>query len=143
VVAGTILAVAALAPLVSASSAFRPFHLTKECSEFAGSVPSFCTVTSANVAAIPAGSKVFYLGPELGDATTDPNFMSANALITDGHGNTASGYCIVLASNVGMCAFREGTGTLTGFHASANVTVDPTGIWHWDGTYLLDRHAGH
>jgi hypothetical protein len=93
--------------------------------------------------AIPSGAKVFYLGPVLGDVTTEPNFLSSNALITDGHGNTASGYCIVLASNLGMCAFREGTGNLTAFHASLNVTVDASGIWHWDGTYLFDRDSNH
>jgi hypothetical protein len=141
VVAGTFLAIAVLAPWASANS-LHPFHLKKECSEFAGTVPSFCTITSANVPAIPSGTKVFYLGPVLGNPTTDPNFISSNAIITDGNGNTASGYCILLASAAGMCAFREGTGMLTGFHASVNVTIDSNGIWHWDGTYLFDRN-GH
>lgn len=80
--------------------------------------------------AIPPGTKVIYFGPVLGDGTTDPNFLSSNVVISDGHGNTTSGYCVVLANNVGMCAFREGTGTLTGFHMSAKVTVDAIGIWH-------------
>ena len=28
-----------------------------------------------------------------------------------------------------------GTGAFAKFHASANVTVDSHGVWHWDGTY--------
>jgi hypothetical protein len=92
VVTGTIAAPAVLAPWVSADPTLQPFHLTTECSDFAGRIPSFCTVTSANVAAISARAKVFYLGPVLGDA----------------------------GNNFGMCAFREGTGRLTGFYPSAN-----------------------
>lgn len=142
VATGTILGLTVLVPWASADPGFRPFHLKKECSEFTGSIPSFCTVTSANVPAIPPGAKVIYFGPVLGDGSTNPNFLSSNAVITDGHGNTTSGYCIVLANNVGTCAFREGAGTLTGFRMSAKVTVDANGIWRWDGTYLLDPFPG-
>ena len=38
----------------------------------------------------------------------------------------------------GICAFYAGSGTLAGFMAIAQVSVDSAGIWHWDGSYLLD-----
>ena len=108
VVAGTFLAIAVLAPWASANS-LHPFHLKKECSEFAGSVPSFCTITSANVPAIPSGTKVSP-GTVLGNPTTDPNFISSNAIITDGNGNTASGYCTPWRARPGCARFERELG---------------------------------
>lgn|SRR5512138_1177223 len=92
VVTGTIAAPAVPAPWVSADLRLHPVRVTTECSDFAARIPSVGTGTSANVAAISARAKVFYLGPVLGDAGNNP----------------------------GMCAFREGTGRLTEFHPSAN-----------------------
>jgi hypothetical protein len=134
-VAGTIVLLTVFAGSASAGTALQPLHITKDCSQFTGNIPSFCTITGSNVGAIPVGIKVFYNGPVL----TDPNFMSSDVVIKAGHGNRAHGYCMVkFPSFVGICTFWKGTGTLAGFHASVDVTVDSTGLWHWDGTYVFE-----
>jgi hypothetical protein len=134
-VAGTILLLAVLVGPASAGSTLQPLHITKDCSGFTGDIPSICTITGSSLEAIPVGTKVFYLGPVL----TDPNFMSSKVVVKAGDGNRAHGYCMVkFPSLVGICTFWKGTGTLSGFHASVDVTVDSTGLWHWDGTYLFD-----
>ena len=131
----TVFALAAVIPAASAGTALQPLHITKECSEFTGHIPSFCTVTSSGLAAIPDGTKVMYWGPVI----TDPNFMSSRAVLRAGHGSRAFGYCQTIADPYhGTCVFWRGTGTLEGFHASVDVTIDADGVFHWDGTYLLD-----
>ena len=42
------------------------------------------------------------------------------------------------ATATGMCTFWAGSGTLAGFNAIVDVTLDPdSGRFHWDGTYLF------
>ncbi len=133
-VVGTIITFAAVAaaPSVSATPTLQPLHVTKDCSSFTGSIPSYCTVTASNLGAIPVGTKIFYYGPVLG-----PNFLSSVAVIRAGRGNRAVGYCSAIYSPYhGVCTFWKGTGTLEGFNASVDVSADSTGI-HWDGTYLF------
>ena len=106
--------------------------VAKECSGFVPSNnPPYCTITSSNLAAIPDGSKIFYLDPNgLGTATG-----SAVVLDPPGPGNNeAFGTCF-LGSNPMHCEFSGGTGRFTWFRASVVVTVDSQGLWHWDGTY--------
>lgn len=134
-VASTILLLAVLVGSASAGNALQPLHITKECSQFTGEVPSFCTITSSNLPAIPVGIKVLYWGPVL----TDPNFVSSRAVLRAGHGNKAFGYCQTIADPYhGTCTFWRGIGALSGFHASVDVTVDSDGLFHWDGAYLFD-----
>jgi hypothetical protein len=137
-VAGAILALAVIVPSASAGTTLKPLHITKECSEFTGDIPSFCTITGSNLATIPVGTKIFYFGPVL----TDPNFLSSEVVIRAGHGNRARGYCSVIyldppTDTHGVCTFWKGTGALHGFRASVDYTVDSGGVLHWDGTYLL------
>jgi hypothetical protein len=141
-IAGTFLLLAVLVPSASAGTTLLPLHITKECSEFTGDVPSFCTITGSNLAAIPVGTKVFYFGPVL----TDPNFMSSVTVIRAGHGNRARGYCSLIVTDPGVdehgiCNFWKGTGTLAGFHASVDYMIDSSGVLHWDGTYHFDASA--
>jgi hypothetical protein len=134
-VAGTIVALAAVIPTASAGTALQPLHISKECSEFTGETPSFCTITSSDLAAIPVGTKVMYWGPLL----TDPNFLSSRAILRAGHGNRAFGYCQTIADPYhGTCVFWRGTGTLDGFHASVDVTYVSGADFDWDGTYLFE-----
>ena len=59
-------------------------------------------------------------------------------VVVAGPGNVAAGHCtLVFASLPGRCTFSGGTGKFTHFHASAAVSVDTTGLWHWDGTYVF------
>jgi len=134
-VAGTVVALAAVIPTASAGTALQPLHITKECSEFTGETPSFCTITGSDLAAIPVGTKVMYWGPVL----TDPNFMSSAAVLRAGRGNRAFGYCQTIADPYhGTCTFWKGTGTLKGFHASVDVTYVSGADFAWDGTYVFD-----
>src|SRR4026209_3054170 len=118
VVTGTMFALAILAPsLPAAADGPFPILIDKECHEFSGNVPSFCTITQSDLTAIPAGTKVLYFGPEI----NDPDYTSSVVVINFGRGNRATGYCSLLGV-VGTCTFWEGTGTLQGFHAAFQVT---------------------
>ncbi len=129
-------AVLALAPLASATPTMQPLKISKECSQYTGETPSFCTITESNLAAIPAGTKILYYGP----VTSNPLFGSSTAVIAVGNGDSAVGYCVTYdtaSPPSGTCAFHAGSGTLAGFQAVVKVTVDDKQIWHWDGGYLL------
>ncbi|HEV7317318.1 MAG TPA: hypothetical protein VGO04_01740 [Ensifer sp.] len=131
-------AIVALTSAVSAAPApaTQPLKISKECSQFTGEVPSFCTITESNLSAIPAGTKILYYGP----VVANPLFSSSTAVIAVGNGDTAVGYCVVYDSAsppFGTCAFHAGSGTLSGFQAIVKVTVDDKQIWHWDGGYVL------
>jgi hypothetical protein len=120
----------------SAADAMKPLKVSKECSQFSGEIPSFCTITESNLAAIPAGTKILYYGPVI----TNPLFVSSTAVIAVGNGDSALGYCVTYDSASppsGTCAFHAGSGTLAGFQAIVTVTVDDKQIWHWDGGYVL------
>jgi hypothetical protein len=130
-------AIVALTSGVSAAPAMQPLNISKECSQYTGDTPSFCTITESNLAAIPAGTRIYYYGP----VVANPLFGSNTAVIAVGNGDAAIGYCVTYDSAsppVGTCAFHAGSGTLAGFQAVVKVTVDDKQIWHWDGGYLLD-----
>ena len=130
----TTILVAAIFPAPVAAANPLPIHIAKDCSTFTAVIPSYCVVTASDLAAIPIGATVNYLGPLL----DNPYFLSSNARIDDAHGNTATGYCIFdgrANENRGYCTFWAGTGTLTGFTAILKVTVAADGIWHLDGEY--------
>jgi len=114
----------------------KPLNISKECSQYTGGTPSFCTIKESSLDLIPAGTKVLYYGP----VTNSPLFTSSSAVLAVGPGNSAVGYCIVYdtaSPPVGTCAFHAGSGTLAGFQAILKVTVDDKQVWHWDGGYLL------
>ena len=124
-VAGTIAATPAAEP--------QPLNLAKECSEFTAHSGDHCTITASNLAAIPVGSKVYYYGPVIG-----PAILSTAVLIDAGNGVTAIGYCNVdLPKSAGACTFWAGSGALAGFQALVNLTIDPKGLFHWDGAYSI------
>jgi hypothetical protein len=125
---------------ISPVLAAEPLAITKECNTFTGDVPSFCTITDSTLAAIPAGSKVYYYGPLISDL----NYTSSKVMIDAGPGNRAHGYCSLLGY-VGTCSFYAGSGTLAGFHAAVQVAFVAGGPgsfpFTWNGTYRLDpRH---
>lgn len=137
VAAATILALSLLAPVASADDPMLPMHLVKDCSHFTGEVPSMCTISSSDLAAIPVGTIVWYTGPVVNNVY----FLSSSVTLDDGNGSTATGYCIFDArasrDQTGLCTFWLGTGKLAGFTAIADVTIDGTGLFHWDGDYHL------
>lgn len=131
--AGAVLAITSVAP---AAPDMQPLNISKECSQYTGDTPSFCTITESSLAVIPSGTKILYYGP----VVSSPYFSSSTAVIAVGNGDTAVGYCVVYdtaSPPLGTCAFHAGSGALAGFQAIVKVTVDDKQIWHWDGGYLL------
>ena len=135
--AATILALTALAlaPSVSVASPSRgDLHVVKECSAYTGLADSYCTFTSSNLSALPAGTRVVYL--EAAGATA----LNSDVVLVppSGAGNIALGHCnLPFPVGPGLCTFSGGTGVFARFHARVVVTPDskiPKG-WYWDGTY--------
>jgi hypothetical protein len=109
-------------------------YVTKECSQFAGLAGQFCTITSSNVDAIEAGSRVIYLTAR-GPAGLDSDII----LELPGPGNNrAFGHCTLLAA-VRQCTLSGGTGKFTHFQATAAVSLPLGGPggpnFSWTGTY--------
>jgi hypothetical protein len=126
VVAVLTLALGALVPSASAGSA-KPFHLTKTCSS-----DVLCTLVSDSFKAIPAGTDVTYTWD-----TARPWLAYPTIAVTNG---STTGVCdwnqpgpTVLA----VCTFNQGTGRLTELHLTVDVSVEESGLWHWDGWYWL------
>ena len=108
-------------------------HVTKECSEYKGLAGDFCTITSSNLEEIEVGSKVVY-AEAAGEGSLDTDIV-----LDAGSGNTAAGHVeLDLAAGKGVATFSGGTGTFTGLQAHADVSADPEGLWHWEGTYSFD-----
>jgi hypothetical protein len=125
ILVATIVAVAALAPVASASIA-KPFHATKDCAGLT------CVITSSSYKRIPAGTVINYTMNADGSLTS---------VISVGHG-TATGRCVLAPifgdpSSPGTCVFASGTGSMNQFHL--NVAVDTVDFvtWTWDGTYTF------
>jgi hypothetical protein len=128
------------APALAADAPkMQPLTLSKECSQYSGGVPSFCTVLESSLPELKKGTRVLYYGP----VTNNPAFSSNNVVLDDGAGNTAMGNCIVDfgAGPKGICAFYAGSGSLAGFSAIVQVTVDAKQVWHWDGSYAIGSYA--
>jgi hypothetical protein len=124
VLAAMVLALGVLAPSASAGTA-KPFHLTKICES-----DVLCTLVTDSFAAIPAGTAVTYTWD-----TASPWLAYPTIVVRNG---STTGVCdwnqpgpTVLA----VCTFSSGTGRLTQFHLTVDVSVEESGLWHWDGWY--------
>ena len=136
VVAGTILALGAIAPTTLANSTPSPLHLIKDCGTFGTS--SYCTITVSNLDVLPPGTKIRYTGPILDNAY----FLSSNVTADAGPAGKATGYCIFNGkTSTGLCTFWRGTGSLARFNAILDVTVDSLGLFHLDGMYYFADQA--
>ena len=110
-------------------------HMTKECSQYTGQADSFCTITSSNIAAITAGSRVVYL--QAAGATS----LDSDIVLVVGPGNYALGHVVLdFATGTGTVTFWGGTGQFESFHAKANVSYLSGVNWAWDGKYSLGGH---
>jgi hypothetical protein len=136
VLATGITAASALAVASQAGNSPRSgaLHVTKECSQYNGAAGSFCTITSSNIGAIKPGMRVVYLQP-LGDGVLDSDIV-----LSSGRRPAAFGHVVLdLATAQGEVTFSGGTGKFRRFHADAVVSLDASGVWHWDGTYSFTR----
>ncbi len=105
-------------------------HVTKECSQYNGTVGSFCTITSSNINAIKPGMRVVYLG------APSNGVLDSDIVLSFEHGSAALGDVhLDLTTAQGRVTFSGGTGKFAGFEADAIVSVNSAGVWHWDGTY--------
>jgi hypothetical protein len=133
-VTGALLAFGMSAVPVDAASTPHELHIVKDCGTNTGIPPTYCSISTSSLKVLAVHARVWYLGPVLSDAY----FLSSNIKIDAWHGNTATGYCQVDAKTAtGLCTFWKGTGTLAGFHAVLQVSVDSRGLWHWDGIYYF------
>lgn len=121
-----------VAQSVSASSPRSGvLHVTKECSAYTGLAGSYCTITSSNLKAIKVGSRIVYT------SAAGATSLDSDVVLDAGDGNKAFGHVTLdFVTGTGWSiTFSGGTGKFTGFRANADVSVDSTGLWHWDGTY--------
>ena len=112
-------------------------HVTKECSQYNGTVGSFCTITSSNISAIKPGMRVVYLGAPAGGV------LNADLVLTPGHGPVAFGHVVLnQMTKQGTVTFSGGTGRFANLQVHVDVTLAPGGVWHWDGSYSFARSDG-
>ena len=105
-------------------------HVMKECSAYKGLADDFCTIMSSSIDEIGAGSRVVYAS-----AATD-GALDSDIVLEAGSGNTAAGHVVLdLGAGTGRVTISGGTGAFAGFSASADVSADAAGLWHWEGTY--------
>lgn len=111
-------------------------HVTKECSAYTGQSGSFCTFTSSNLAAITAGSRIYY-----DQAFGSPaGMLDSNVLLSAGPGNWAVGRCTLDGgTGAGICTFSDGTGEFAGFQARIKVSHTGGPNYTWDGTYSFEK----
>ena len=105
--------------------------MTKECSQYHGPAGSFCTITSSNINAIRAGSRVVYASAA-GSTSLDSD------LVLDGPGNNtrSATSCSIFATKTGVVTFSGGTGRFTHFHAGPIAVACPAfPDCSWDGPY--------
>jgi hypothetical protein len=130
-----ILASTFVAMTASQADEFKTLTITKECSQFTGTAPSFCTITESNFRPL-RGAIARYFGPALGAN----GFVDSWVVLEGTQGGTAFGHCLVrfAPAPLGACEFTGGSGSLNGFKADLTVTITSDGLWHWDGAMSRD-----
>jgi hypothetical protein len=109
-------------------------EVAKECSEYKGLAGDHCTLTASNIPELGVGTQIVYA-----DAASGGTLDTAISL-ESGPGNTAHGRVVLdLASGTGRVTLSDGTGSLAGIQAKADVSADAAGIWHWKGTYSFSE----
>lgn len=137
-IVGLLLAIVVTGAVAAASSAANSnsssqrgaLHVTKECSEYTRQAFSYCTITSSNVNALTAGSKVVYLQAP-GAASLDSDIV-----IVVGPGKFALGHVTLdFATGTGELTLSGGIGPFSSFKAKADVSYLGGPDWAWDGKY--------
>jgi hypothetical protein len=114
--------------------------VTKNCKDYNGAAGDFCTITTSNLKAIKAESRVVYASA-IGDPT--PGFLDSD-LVLDGPGNNnAYGHVVLDVSTfTGVVTFSGGTGVFRHFHAGPlAVACAALPDCTWDGPYSFDPHG--
>jgi hypothetical protein len=137
-IVGLLLAVVVTAAVGAASSAANSnssanrgaLHVMKECSEYTFEAFSFCTITSSNVPALPAGSKVVYL------QAPSASSLDSDFVIVVGPGKLALGHVTLdRGTGTGEVTISGGIGPFKSFHAKVDVSPLGGPDFAWDGRY--------
>lgn len=136
-------------PAAASNAQNGQIHVTKDCSNYTGGAGAYCTIESSNLAAIPAGTRVFYDQQHGIPAPNGPSaagMLDSNIVLYAGLGNWAVGRCTLDVDGTGLCTFSDGVGPLAGFSGRVNVTYTPTAtdpaLFSWDGTYSFNSLPG-
>jgi hypothetical protein len=109
-------------------------QVAKECSDYKGMAGDHCTLTASNLPELAVGTQIVYA------AAAGAGSLDSAITLESGPGNTANGRVVLdLAMGTGTVTITDGTGSLAGFQAQADVTADAAGIWHWKGTYSFSE----
>jgi hypothetical protein len=131
VIAATTIALVAAAPVVMAvSPRSGDLYITKECSEFTGQPGGFCTITSSNINAIQAGSRVVYAS-----GLTPPTLDSDITIVRNGNSIAQGHVQLNLLTGTGTVTLSGGTGQFLGFEANVVVTCPGGPSCSWAGSY--------
>jgi hypothetical protein len=123
-------ALALALPALASAPRAGILNVTKECSQYTGQPGSFCTITSSNLHAIPAGSKVVYASaPSAGVLDSDLAVQSRGANVAYGH------VVLDLATGTGTVTLSGGTGQFKKFTASVAVSYLGGADFRWSGPY--------
>lgn len=133
VIAATVALVAAAPAAMAASPRSGDLHITKECSEFTGQPGGFCTITSSNINAIKAGSRVVYAS-----GLTPPTLNSDITIVRAGNSVAQGHVHLNLMTGTGTVSLWGGTGQFLGFEASVVVTCPGGPVCRWDGSYSFN-----
>ncbi len=130
VLAAIVFALAPATPALAKGPRSGILDVTKECSQYTGAAGSFCTITSSNLDAMPAGSTVVYTSAAAGGS------LDSDLVVYTPKGDAAFGHVVLdLLAGTGTVTFRGGTGRFGKFTAS--VAVSPLGgaDFRWVGPY--------
>ena len=104
--------------------------VTKECSQYTGEVGSFCTITSSNLHAIPAGSKVVYA------SAPGAGVLDSDLVVYTRGANAAYGHVVLdVETGTGTLTLSGGTGQFKKFSASVAVSYLGGPNFGWSGSY--------
>ena len=104
--------------------------VTKECSQFTGEAGSFCTITSSNLHAIPAGSKVVYA------SAPGAGVLDSDLVVYTRGANAAYGHVVLdVETGTGTLTLSGGTGQFKKFSASVAVSYLGGPNYGWRGSY--------
>jgi len=106
----------------------EPFYFEKDCSTF----PT-CTIQNSDLAEVDLnGGTLTYDGPVLGNPH---GFIISSEVLLEIDGGTAMGHFTFVLDH-GYFTFRQGTGSLEGFHAQGEIGwFEGTWVFPMEGTY--------
>jgi hypothetical protein len=135
-IVGTFALLASLLAVMAVQAAPpQPFYLEKVC-DYPPGVP-LCGLQGAEFNspyAILNGGTVEYLGPAEFENPAGIYIISSEVLLTAADGSQISGH-FTWVSESGYFTLRQGTGTLSGFHAQGVIEWKEGAVYSLTGTY--------